>query len=78
MGRTKEQNKEYMRSYRISHRPVTPVTPVTPVYLHDLLIHHQRMKAVHRQYWKQADYAVHVYKLRQSLVLIAPTAVIVE
>ena len=73
MGRTKEQNKEYMRNYRISHTPVTLVTPVTPV-THDFLMHQRRMKSVHRQYWKQADYAIHVYKLKQSLEqFIAPT-----
>jgi hypothetical protein len=37
---------------------------------HDLLIHQRKLKPVHKQFWKQADYAIHVYKLKQSFAEI--------
>jgi len=32
---------------------------------HDLLVHQRRLRAVQKQFWKQADYAVHVYRLKE-------------
>ena len=37
---------------------------------HDLLVHQRRLKAVQKQYRKQADYAVHVYRLKQNFAEI--------
>lgn len=37
---------------------------------HDLLVHQRRLRAVQRQYWKQADYAVHVFRLKQNFAEI--------
>jgi len=38
--------------------------------VHDMLLHQRKMKAVLKQYWKQADYAIHVFKLKQSFAEI--------
>jgi hypothetical protein len=37
---------------------------------HDLLIHQRRIKAVLKQYWKQADYAIHVFKHKRNFAEI--------
>jgi hypothetical protein len=42
----------------------------TKIQTHDLLLHQRKMKAVLKQYWKQADYAIHVFKLKQSFAEI--------
>jgi hypothetical protein len=42
----------------------------TEIQIHDLLLHQRKMKAVLKQYWKQADYAIHVFKLKQSFAEI--------
>jgi hypothetical protein len=59
-----------MRSLHIKDETISSAMYSLHTRNHDLLLHQRKMKAVLKQYWKQADYAVHVFKFKQSFAEI--------
>ena len=69
------KNKDLSDTMRLLHLKDETLNSDSAMYSlhtrdHDLLLHQRKMKAVLKQYWKQADYAIHVFKLKQSFAEI--------